>query len=389
MRPPPPISADLTPIVAKVRVELLISGSVDDVTESDKASIAAAIAGAAGVDPSAVVITVVASSVRIIAEIVFASAEVRDDGQATLVRAMATPESATALLSNAQVTVLQAPAIVAVDEPAPVGSDSDGGSSGTVLAAAAGATVLVTLAGSLLLWRCRQHTGPKRARPPPKTQTDIVPATPPPPQPPLVPSSKASVAAAVSASEVQPSDLRQNDGAANGITLEQESVTLTLEEVTTVSEPAGATNDNLTHLPIAYNSAQGGLKDAPSLSLPEGVVSAAEAPKTSSIADKGPTKADDFSTSPPAAVSERNSALDQALSRGSMAESSLLSLPQDYGGDTALAQTPGPDAQPSNLFQEFSARLSTAFRTGTSAFSMGMPGAVEDAKVNDPSSIDC
>jgi len=355
------------------------------VTESDKASIAEAIAGAAGVDPSAVVITVVASSVRIVAEIVFASAEVRNDGRASLTRAMATRESATALLSDTQVTVLQAPTIVAVDEPAPVGSDSDGGL-GTVLAAAAGATVLVTLAGSLLLWR-RQHTGPKRARSPPKTQTGSVPATPPPQQPPLVPSSEASVAAAVSASEVEPSHLLQDNGAAIGIALEQESGTLSLA-VTTASEPARAINNNPTHLPVAY-SPQGHMKDGPPPSLSQGVVSEAEAPKPSSMADEGPTKADGPSTGPPAAVSERNTALAQALSRASMAESSLVSLPRDSERNTALAQAPDPDVQPSNLFLELSARLSTAFKAGTSAFSMDMPGVVEDARANGPSSIDC
>lgn len=118
-----------------MRVELVIAGSVADVTDDAKAAIATAIASAAGVDPAAVVITVVAASVRIIADITFESKEQRDAGQSTLATAVATPEAATSLLAAASVTVLEAPTVATVDEPSsskPSGLSSAGAAGGAV-----------------------------------------------------------------------------------------------------------------------------------------------------------------------------------------------------------------------------------------------------------------
>ena len=59
-------------------VTLLARGAAEDITDDDKASIAAAFASAAGVEPSAVSVTIVPASVRIIADIAYASAASRD-----------------------------------------------------------------------------------------------------------------------------------------------------------------------------------------------------------------------------------------------------------------------------------------------------------------------
>lgn len=139
----------------RARVELVASGSVADVSDADKTAIAVAIATAAGVGPSAVAVSVLAASVRIIAEITFDTTAQRTAGQVSLGSALATAEASTGLLANAGVTIIEAPTIVTIE-----GTRQEAGAAASTASLLVAMLVLSLLGNGWLLLKLRQSRKP-------------------------------------------------------------------------------------------------------------------------------------------------------------------------------------------------------------------------------------
>ena len=97
--------------VHMARVEMVAAGDAASFTMAQRDAIAAILAAQAGVSPADVTVTITSGSVRIVCNIVTADATAAAVASTTLQMAMATPETATALLFTAAVTVIAAPTV--------------------------------------------------------------------------------------------------------------------------------------------------------------------------------------------------------------------------------------------------------------------------------------
>lgn len=145
--PPPPFPpAEFTTTVNVVSFSFVATGSVADYTKEKIDTIKTSFANQADVDPSKVTVTVVAASVSITVEV---ESDQPTTVQNNVASALASPEAASAFLSDAGVTVISTPVIevkttILAAPPAPPPA-SDSSSVGAIVGGIVGGIVVILL----------------------------------------------------------------------------------------------------------------------------------------------------------------------------------------------------------------------------------------------------
>jgi hypothetical protein len=146
--PPPPYAADAITIEV-VKIEMKAAGEVADYTPAVVDNMKGPIAAEAGVNTSAVDITVTAASVIIVVQIEAADAAAATTMETSLVAVMSTPEAATSFFaaSGVDVQVISAPVIeattVVVAGPPPPPPDTTGAMVGGIVGGIGGFLMLI------------------------------------------------------------------------------------------------------------------------------------------------------------------------------------------------------------------------------------------------------